>query len=255
MRKTLLLAPLLVGAALGAAILVACGGGDAKQLKLGDLTFADKGTKDASGAASIEVEVDNYYFEPTFLRGTAGQKLKLTVQNASTTIHNISVSSQPIDKDIPAAGKIEVEVAFPQSGVLLFLCKYHTIQGMNGELLTGSAAPQAASFVTAAATVKVSDSSLGKILTDPTGRTLYTFKGDVPGSGKSAVSGRTLESWPPLILTSGTPAKPEGLTGDLTLIDRDDGTKQVAYKGQPLYYYSRDANPGDTNGNGVGGGV
>jgi predicted lipoprotein with Yx(FWY)xxD motif len=232
---------------------LACGGDEGSKLTLGSMTVSDHGTKDLSGASSATVELDDFYFEPTFLRGTPGQQVKLTIDNKSkNTLHNISVSNLPIDKDIAAKAKIEVDVSFPQSGVLLFICKYHTGQGMNGELLVGNASPQAASFVKAEPTLKVSDSSLGKILTDPSGRTLYTFKNDVPGSGKSAVSGRTAETWPPLVVTSGSSVKPEGLAGDLTLIDRDEGTKQVVYQGQPLYYYSRDTAPGQTNGHGVG---
>ena len=103
------------------------------------------------------------------------------------------------------------------------------------------------------ATVKVGDSSLGKVLTDSKGITLYTTSRDVAGSGKSAVSGRLLESWPPFVLTSGSPVKPEGLAGDLGVITRDDGAKQVTYKGLPLYLWPDDKAAGDVKGQGVAG--
>ncbi len=56
-----------------------------------------------------------------------------------------------------------------------------------------------------------------------------------------------------LTLDSGEPVAGEGVGGELTLIERDDGTMQVALDGQPLYYFAGDAAPGDTNGEGVGG--
>jgi predicted lipoprotein with Yx(FWY)xxD motif len=137
----------------------------------------------------------------------------------------------------------------PQSGVLLFICKLHTTQGMNGELLVGDAQPQAASAEVAAPTVKLRDAGpLGKILVDNAGRTLYLYTNDVVGSGRSAVSGTLAVAWPPLTLPAGEPLKTPDITGELTLITRDDGTKQVAYKGMPLYYFAQDTAAGDING-------
>jgi len=83
--------------------------------------------------------------------------------------------------------------------------------------------------------------------------TLYTYNNDVANSGKSAVTGGLLQAWPALTLPSGTPSKPSGLTGDLTIITRDDGTKQIAYKGLPLYLFQRDQKAGDVTGQNVAG--
>lgn len=108
-----------------------------KSITLGDLTFSDHGIKDVKGKGELDLEADNYYFEPTFLRGTPGQKLKLEIENDSATLHNFSIPEQQIDVDIPRRGKVVVEVAFPPSGVVRFFCKFHASRGMNGELLTG----------------------------------------------------------------------------------------------------------------------
>ena len=103
-------------------------------------------------------------------------------------------------------------------------------------------------------TIKVAtDARLGQILTDSQGLTLYTFKNDVAGSGKSAVSATLAKNWPPLTLASGSPVGPTGATGALALITRDDGSQQVTYKGMPLYRYIGDKAPGDTTGQGLGG--
>jgi predicted lipoprotein with Yx(FWY)xxD motif len=73
--------------------------------------------------------------------------------------------------------------------------------------------------------------------------TLYTF--DKDAAGKSACTGGCATNWPPLLAPAD--AKP---TGDYSVITRDDGTKQWAYKGRPLYYWSKDMKPGDRTGDG-----
>jgi len=105
----------------------------------------------------------------------------------------------------------------------------------------------------AATTFMIADTSLGKVLTDDKGMTLYTFKNDVAGNGKSACAGQCLVDWPALTVASGAPSKPAGATGDVALITRDDGAMQVTYNGLPLYRFISDKAPGDTKGEGVGG--
>jgi YVTN family beta-propeller protein len=111
-------------------------------IKLGALTFADHGTKDEKGQAELDLEADDYYFAPTFLRGEPGQKLTLEIENESGTLHNISLPEQHIDTDIPPKGKVRVDVTIPPSGVVHFFCKFHRALGMHGELLAGDATPQ-----------------------------------------------------------------------------------------------------------------
>jgi plastocyanin len=53
------------------------------------------------------------------------------------------VPDQHLDVNIPPKGKVVVAIAFPSSGVVRFFCKFHSAKGMNGELLTGDAKPQA----------------------------------------------------------------------------------------------------------------
>ncbi len=115
-----------------------------KPITLGNVTFNDHGTKDVKGKAEVELEADSKYFNPTFLRGTPGQKLTLKIENESQDLHSFTLPAQQVDKDFPAKAKGEVAVTFPPSGVVRFFCKYHTGQGMNGELLAGDASPQPA---------------------------------------------------------------------------------------------------------------
>lgn len=100
--------------------------------------------------------------------------------------------------------------------------------------------------------VTVADSAdFGKILSDGKGMTLYTYAKDSVGT--ITCYGACAASWPPL-LASSTPRLESGLIGSgFSLITRTDGTKQVAYKGMPLYRWDKDAVPGDTSGEGIGG--
>jgi len=82
-------------------------------------------------------------------------------------------------------------------------------------------------------------------LTGKNGLTLYTFDRDVAGSGKSVCNGGCATNWPPLAAGADAQA-----TGDYTVVTRDDGSKQFAYKGKPLYYWVKDSKPGDKTGDG-----
>ena len=88
----------------------------------------------------------------------------------------------------------------------------------------------------------------GGVLVNEAGMTLYVFDRDPAGAGKSACTGQCAANWPPLIASGDATA-----SGDYSIITRDDGTKQWAYKGKPLYLWSKDQKPGDKTGDGVGG--
>jgi predicted lipoprotein with Yx(FWY)xxD motif len=83
------------------------------------------------------------------------------------------------------------------------------------------------------------------VLTNSAGMSLYTFDKDAAGSGKSACNGPCATNWPPLLAAADAKA-----SGDYTIITRDDGAKQWAYKGKPLYLWSKDVKPGDRAGDG-----
>jgi predicted lipoprotein with Yx(FWY)xxD motif len=116
----------------------------------------------------------------------------------------------------------------------------------------GSGAATAAAPKTstgAAATVGVSNSSLGSILVNPSRRTLYLFKADV--GGKSACTGACASAWPPLVATGKPTAGSQLTAAKLGTTTRSDGTQQVTYNGHPLYLYIGDKKPGDVAGQGV----
>jgi len=85
----------------------------------------------------------------------------------------------------------------------------------------------------------------GGALTGATGMTLYTFDRDTASNGKSVCNGPCASNWPPLMASDTAKA-----SGDYTIITRDDGKKQWALKGKPLYYWAKDQKPGDKTGDG-----
>ncbi|MFS2217722.1 hypothetical protein ACCD08_24730 [Telluria sp. Tellsp104] len=80
------------------------------------------------------------------------------------------------------------------------------------------------------------------VLVDAHGMTVYTFDKDVAGSGKSACNGPCAENWPPV--NAGDAA----VSAPYSTVTRDDGSKQLAYQGKPLYTFVKDKKAGDRAG-------
>ena len=88
------------------------------------------------------------------------------------------------------------------------------------------------------------------VITDEKGMSLYWWDNDLTVPGKSACTGVCTLSWPPMLAKDGAQA-----VGDYSLIVREDGKQQWAYKGRPLYLWANDKKPGDRSGDGFRGGV
>jgi predicted lipoprotein with Yx(FWY)xxD motif len=100
------------------------------------------------------------------------------------------------------------------------------------------------------ATVGVANNgSLGSILVDSKGGTLYLFQADK--GTKSACTGACVAQWPPL-RANGKPVAGSGISAaKLTTAPRSDGGAQVVYNGHPLYRFASDSGPGSTSGQGL----
>ena len=103
-------------------------------MTIGSDTANDHGEANVSGKNSLSVEQDDFYFNPTVISGTAGQKLTIELENEGTVTHNFTIDSLNINEDVPAGSKMEVTVTFPDSGFTEFYCAFHRSQGMVGEL-------------------------------------------------------------------------------------------------------------------------
>ena len=111
-----------------------------------------------------------------------------------------------------------------------------------------STTPLNASPVTTATVAVATNSTLGQILVDGNGRTLYLFVADTT---TSTCYGQCAQYWPPL-LTSGQPVAGTGANASLLgTTQRTDGSTEVTYAGHPLYYVLTDKNPGDATGQAV----
>lgn len=86
------------------------------------------------------------------------------------------------------------------------------------------------------------------VLTGANGMTLYTFDRDAAAPGKSVCNGPCAMNWPPLLAAEGAATQ-----GDYNVIVRDDGRRQWALRGKPLYYWAKDQKAGDRTGDGFNG--
>lgn len=126
----------------------------------------------------------------------------------------------------------------------------HPIGGSGVAWVITSPASATPAGSTQTTTLQVANNSkLGKILVNSAGYTLYVYKNDSPGQSNCTGSCATL--WPPLTISNNAhPTAATGIKGLLGVIKRADGSYQVTYNGAPLYTFSGDTKPGDTNGQG-----
>lgn len=104
-----------------------------------------------------------------------------------------------------------------------------------------------ASAATSGTVLSTRSSSLGTIIVDANGMTVYEFGKDTKGATASACTGSCAAIWPEVHAGTGTP-QVSGVTGTIATITGVDGQKQVTLDGWPLYTFAHDAAPGDTTG-------
>ena len=123
------------------------------------------------------------------------------------------------------------------------------LSALAGSALVTATLALAASAQTGGAHVNIAKSSLGRILVDSKGITLYDFP---PDKGTTSVCyGACAALWPPL-LTKGKPVAGPGVKASLLgTTKRKDGKLEVTYNGHPLYYFVSDRKPGQTTGQGI----
>src|SRR4051794_40630035 len=118
-----------------------------------------------------------------------------------------------------------------------------------GNNATAASPPPTATAAAHGRALAVRSTSLGKVVVDAKGRTLYAFGHDL--KNKSRCSGACATNWPPAL----SPAKPKVGAGiskaKLRVIKRSDGGRQLSYAGHPLYRYIGDSKAGDVNGQGL----
>jgi plastocyanin len=115
----------------------------------------NKGSKDVSKSskAKLEVELDNdggkYYFEPTFIKAKAGQKVTIQAKNVGNTEHTFTSDELNVDKDLQPGKSAKFTVTVPSSGaVFQFHCTFHEALGMIGAVYTQPGAKLSSSATT-----------------------------------------------------------------------------------------------------------
>lgn len=140
MRRTGSLSLLLVLAVVASA----CGGEneqtaatDADTIVVAGESANNHGTQDVAGVSEVEVEMHEFYFSPTILTGEAGQTLTVELLNNGSNPHTFTLDAIKVDIEIQPDLNGGTKVTFPESGALLFYCRFHAGGGMRGGLSAG----------------------------------------------------------------------------------------------------------------------
>jgi plastocyanin len=100
-----------------------------------------KSTADVSGKADaeLEVEADDFYFKPTYVRGKPGQTITVELHNEGAAKHTFTVSALDVDVPLAPDAKQDVTVTLPdQAGLVEFHCDFHSAMGMRGAFVVGT---------------------------------------------------------------------------------------------------------------------
>ena len=98
-------------------------------------TVNDHGT--ASAVNDMEVELDDFYFGPTYIKATAGQQFTVELFNEGAASHTFTIDSLTIDQQFAPDDRKSVSITAPASGTLEFYCRFHKGRGMQGAIFVG----------------------------------------------------------------------------------------------------------------------
>jgi plastocyanin len=127
--------------AIGALTLAGCSSGSSKSSENAAPPVSIAGQTNNHGtttaSSSTELELDDFYFEATFLKATAGQKFTIELKNKGKATHTFTSPSLGIDEQLAPGTSKTLSVTAPQSGTALFFCRFHQGQGMQGAIYIG----------------------------------------------------------------------------------------------------------------------
>src|SRR5262245_49375287 len=108
----------------------------------------NKGSKDVSSKSkvTIEEEIDDNYFKPTFIKAKAGEKITFKVENEGDATHTFTSDDLSVDKQLSPGKSAKFTVTVPSSGeVFQFHCQFHEALGMAGAVYTKAGASSSSS--------------------------------------------------------------------------------------------------------------
>ena len=117
------------------------GSSGAQPVKLGS-TVTNKGTKDISAASAptLELELDDNYFKPTFIKAKPGSTVTVELKSEGSNEHTFTIDGSTIDQDMKPGSSASVHVTIPANGAIAFHCKFHGSAGMQGAFFTKTGA-------------------------------------------------------------------------------------------------------------------
>jgi plastocyanin len=95
-------------------------------------TVQDHGTKDIGTATTVAVEMDDTYFDPTFIKAKPGATVTVNLSNEGQMPHTFTIDDHGVDQEVDPGKKATVTVTMPPSGDLVFYCRFHRDSGMQG---------------------------------------------------------------------------------------------------------------------------
>jgi plastocyanin len=108
------------------------GGGDGAEAPVElEGTVNDEGTGEVSNG-EVEIELDNFYFSPTYTQAETGSSVTVSLFNEGDTPHTFTIDSLDVDEELEPDATVEVEVTLPESGAVRYYCRFHAGQGMQG---------------------------------------------------------------------------------------------------------------------------
>jgi plastocyanin len=90
----------------------------------------DHGTEEAGD--TLELELDDFYFGPTFVQAQTGATVTVTLNNEGDAPHTFTIDDLDIDEEVAPGDSTDVEVTLPDEGATMFYCRFHVSQGMQG---------------------------------------------------------------------------------------------------------------------------
>jgi plastocyanin len=124
----------VLGVLLILTLVAASCGDEGGTITLDGQTANDHGTEDVSGESSLEFELDDFYFSPTVLQGEPGQTVTLEAFNEGEAAHTFTSEELGVDEQVDPEAEASIDITFPDSGQIVFVCRFHEGQGMRGAL-------------------------------------------------------------------------------------------------------------------------
>jgi plastocyanin len=84
----------------------------------------------------IDLEQDDFYFNPTFIKAKAGSTIKVKLENEGSASHTFTIDKLSIDKEVAPDKTATVSVKVPKTGAVAFYCRFHKSKGMQGAIFS-----------------------------------------------------------------------------------------------------------------------